>query len=109
MLGIHRATATSGAIDETVNFLFNGELEEIRLHLDGAGGSGDLAVTIDSAAGSQYDTVILKQDMTDVQDLHFRTAKPIRLGAGDAIKIAWANTDNKTYGLEVLYDMGWSK
>lgn len=102
----YRATGTSGAINEAISFMLHGKLHEIRLHLNAAGGGGDLTVTIDSAGGSQYDTVILKQDMTEVQDLHFRPNKPIHIDAGSALKVAWANTGNKTYGLEVLYEMG---
>jgi|GEM_PF-344794 N-acetylmuramoyl-L-alanine amidase len=103
---IHSATGTGGGINESISFILHGKLHEIRLHLSGAGGGGDLTVTIDSAGGAAYDTVILKQDMTEVQDLHFRPNRPIHIEAGSALKVAWANSENKTYGLEVLYEMG---
>lgn len=107
MQGIHRATATSGAIAESIDFLTNGTIREIRLHLNAAGASGDLTVKIDSGGGATYDTVLLKQDMTSVTDLHYIPEKPVRVAAGDKLAIAWANAGGKTYGLEVVYSLGW--
>lgn len=89
------------AINTTVNPGRQWKFDSLSLHLSAAGASGTLTVSLDAAAGAAYDTVILTQDMTLVTDLYFQPEQQINLKPNDGIKISWANTGGKTYGLEV--------
>jgi len=99
----HRATATSGAIASTLAPGVAWQLEEIRVHLDAAGGAGDLTATIDHSAGATYDIVVLTQDMTAVTDLIYKPSRPMEFLAGDELDIAWANASDNDYGLEIVF------
>jgi hypothetical protein len=79
------------------------QLESISIHLSAAGGAGNLTATINANAGAAYDTLIMSEDMTTVQDLYFAPERPILFEKGDTLDIAWANAGGKTYGLEVKY------
>lgn len=98
---LHKATAATGAIALTVAPDWEFELMEVRVHLNGAGGAGDLTVKLDALAGAAYDTVLLTQDMTTVTDLVYIPTNPMQFVRGDKIVVAWANAGNKTYGVEV--------
>lgn len=97
------ATGT-GNIAETLAPGVEWELREIRLHLSADGGANDFTVTMDAAAGSAYDTVILTQDMTSVSDL-VEVYEPgeRRFRSDDELDFAWTNANALTYGLEVIY------
>ena len=79
------------------------QLESIRVHLDAAGGAGDLTATINHGTAAVYDIVLLTQDMTAVTDLVWSPERPMEFLAGDELDIAWANAGTKTYGLEIVY------
>jgi len=79
------------------------QLEGIRVHLDDAGGAGNLTAKIDNGEGAAYDIVLLTQDMTAVTDLMWSPEDPIEFRAGDSLVIEWANAGEKTYGLEIVY------
>jgi hypothetical protein len=98
---LHKATGTTGAVALTVTPDWAFELMEVRVHLNGAGGAGDLTVKQDAIAGAAYDTVLLTQDMTAVTDLVYIPSNPMQFSRGDKIVVAWANAGNKTYGVEV--------
>ncbi|MFC2031554.1 hypothetical protein ACFLWA_12615, partial [Chloroflexota bacterium] len=52
-----------------------------------------------------YDTVLLSQDLSagSVTDLLWKpTDGPLLCETGDAIDIAWTNTEARTYGLRVV-------
>lgn len=87
----------------TVNPARAWQLEQINVHLNAAGGAGNLTATIDAAAGAVYDAVILTQDMTAITDLVYIPDRPVLLENGDKLVIAWANAGNKTYGVEVRH------
>jgi len=78
-------------------------LESVSVHLNGAGGAGNLTVTVDAAAGAAYDVVLLTQDMTSVVNMHWQPERPIELSNGDKVVVAWANAGTKTYGLTVRH------
>ena len=87
------------------------QLEEIQIHLSAAGGAGNLTVTLDGGAvAAVYDTVLMTQDMTAVQNLVWVPARPLRFtytdgvpATSDHLDIAWANAGNIAYGITVLY------
>jgi len=79
------------------------QLNEIRIHLDIAGGAGDLTITLNDLAGPAYDVVLLTQDMTLVTDIILQPAQPHHFVRGDSIDIAWANGSTRTYGLDVIW------
>lgn len=105
MIGTIRATAASGAISVTVSPEGDWQIEEVRVHLNAAGGAGTLTVTQDANAGAEYDTVLDTQDMTAVANFLFQPTRPHLFSAGDKVVIAWANANNKTYGVEVKYSL----
>jgi len=94
-------TTGSAAIATTITPGRASAIDSMMLHLSAVGGAGNLTVTIDSGAGSAYDTVILTQDMTLVIDLFWQPDRPIELSSGDKIVVAWANAGGKTYGLTI--------
>jgi hypothetical protein len=101
---VRRAFATGGgAINETINPACAFQLEHVKLHLSAAGGAGSLTVTVDAVQGAAYDVVLKTQDMTSVTDLVWSPERPLSFRNGDQLKVAWANDNTRTYGLEV----GW--
>lgn len=81
------------------------QLEEVKIHLNAVGETGNLTATIDSAAGAPYDCVVLNQDMTAVTNLLFQPDRPIILFEDDKLNFAWANANLVTYGIEVIYSL----
>lgn len=94
--GASALAASIAAADDETPFLVRG----FRLHLSAAGASGNLTVKVNSAKGSEYDTILLTQDMTSITDLVNTTE--VYLAAGDTLDFAWANAGTKTYGLTVI-------
>ena len=78
-------------------------LESISIHLSDAGAANNLTVTLDAAAGSAYDAVLLTQDMTSVTNLLWQPERPIECADGDMILIAWTNGSTRTYGMIVKW------
>ena len=104
MRRFYRATAETGKIEEEVEPSVAFQLEELFLHLNDDGGAGDLTVTkVSGAADDVYDTVLLTEDMTNVQDLHWQPDRPINCAKDDKIKVEWDNANGRTYGLEIVW------
>ncbi len=82
------------------------EVLEIRIHLSAAGDANNLTITIDSASGAVYDTVIETVAMAATQDFH-RTGDDDKfiLALGDALNIAWANAGQpaSTVSIEIIW------
>jgi hypothetical protein len=79
------------------------QLEEIRIHLDGAGTAGNLTVTEDSGVGATYDTQLLVVDMTAIVNMVWIPQRPIRLTGMDHVDLNWPNVNNCDYGIQVFY------
>ena len=81
------------------------QLEEIRLHLDAAGGAGatNFTATLDHGTGATYDLLIVDKDLTTATDVIFQPDRPMEFLPDDELDIAWANAGTKTYGLEIVY------
>lgn len=82
-------------------------LDSVRLNLSAAGGAAEnFTVTVNSATAAAYDTIIFSQDMNTVQDLFWQPDRPISILNGDVVDFAWANSNTRTYGLEVTFQVG---
>lgn len=78
-------------------------ITNILYHGSAVGGSGDLTVTKISSKGTEYNTLILKKDMTSLQDFA-EGEMDIPLMHGDELIIEWANAGGVTWGIEVYYN-----
>lgn len=100
----HRYTSASTAgIATTLAPDMAWQLETIRVHLDAAGGAGDLTATIDHGAGAEYDILLLTEDMTTVTDLVFTPERPMEFLPDDELDIAYANAGGATVGVEIVF------
>jgi len=99
----HSRETGSGAIAFSLAPTIHFQLNEVRIHLNGAGGAGDLTISLDAQAGAEYDVVLLTQDMTAVVDIILLPVQPHDFVVGDVLKITWANAGGKTYGLDVVW------
>jgi hypothetical protein len=100
----------SGAIAFTTSALTKpAHFNLLTLHLDAAPTTSEnLTVTLDSRLGADYDTLLYSIDLSasSVTDLVLDESDfNALLGIGDALAIAYTNTDAGTYGLELtLYE-----
>ncbi len=81
------------------------QIEELRFHLSAAAAiPGEMfTVTVVSATGAAYNTVLLSQDMNGVQDLHWQPTRPIHVLPGDQLALAFLNGAAEQYGLEIIW------
>lgn len=98
----YRATGT-GAVSETIAVDRNTRILSIQLHLGAAGASGLFSVTLGSAAGTEYDTVLLAQEMNGISDVHITDA--FFVAKDDNVILTYPN-NTATFGLTVLYANG---
>lgn len=92
------------ALSHTLTFGEVSHLDEIRLHMNSAATAAEnFTVTLDSYAGSAYDTLLVTHDMKDVQDLQLIGTEEIRFQPSDKLVMAYTNTDSYLYGLEVRF------
>lgn len=91
----------SGVLSYTLDPESTFQFEEVRLHLDAAGGAGDFTVTLQSRLGSAYNTVFNTQDMSSATDEHYQPTRPLQFEKGDKLLLAWANANSRQWGLEV--------
>lgn len=68
------------------------ELEEIKFHLSTAAtAANDLVIKQRSKVGAAYDTVLLTQAMSGVQDIVYLPSRPVKLNGKDRLAIIWTN------------------
>jgi len=124
--GLHTLTAVAAATitfvatyvaekpggSETVRIvLFPGnpfQLMEVRLHLNAIPTTSEnIAITLDSAAGADFDVVVKVKDMAgnSIADWDWAPGKSTELKylATESLIFTWANSNSKTYGLEIRY------
>lgn len=77
----------------------------VKLHLDKPGSSGDFTITSDSSNGSQFDTIIFKQDMLGVSDLLWIPEMDIPFSKNEMLLFQYSNSGNCTFGLEVFWGL----
>lgn len=96
-------TDTSGAIDVDWAPGAKVRIHEIRVTLNANGGSSeDLDIVLDSGNGSAYDHRYSSTDM-NANDMVRVTEDIIMNHEDDVLKIDYANGNNKTYGVEIIY------
>ena len=102
----------SGAMNETIQRDTLGDgLIEVYLHLNTPATTSEyFSIQIDSADGSEYDTVLFKKDLSDsdddgnpIEDVIYspENIKTIE-SYGDYIDFTYTNTDGITWGLTVI-------
>lgn len=68
--------------------------------------SENYTITLNANAGAAYDVLLYSLDLSavSVTDLVWFPDAPLLLEAGDAIDVAYANTDTKTYGVQITME-----
>ena len=82
------------------------ELLSVTLHLNAAGTtSEDFTITLDANAGHVYDALLYSVDLSaaSTTDVVWVPSGPwpLILEGGDAVDVAWFNTEGRTYGVEI--------
>jgi hypothetical protein len=102
------ATGTAAIAASTGAFTQAFELDNITLHLSAAGTTSEnFTVTLNAFDGAAYDTVLVSEDLStdSVIDLVLTPEEdgiPTLYAIGDAIDVAWPNTETRTYGLRIV-------
>lgn len=102
---VERATG-SAAIATSLSAASTGPIELVcvKLNMSATGGAAEnFTVTVNAAAGAAYDTIIFAQDMNAVQDLFWLPDQPIPITNADVLDFAYANSNSRTYGIEITY------
>jgi len=77
-------------------------LTDVHVHFDIApAAAGNLTVTLDAAAGAVYDTLLRTDSMVGLTDYVWHPDEDLWLQGGDAIDVAYANGDGRTYGCTI--------
>ena len=80
------------------DFMFLG----LRMNIAVAPGQADvLTVTLDSARGANFDTVLYTKDLDAVTDLEYiHTYKDLPISKDDILRVAWPNVANRTFAVD---------
>jgi hypothetical protein len=96
----------SAAISASASITTASRLMSVTLHLSSAPTTaGSLTVTLNANAGAGYDTLLLSQSLVGITDLVWQPDADILLESGDAIDTAYANTDGRTYGIQITVEV----
>ena len=98
----------AAAIAEAVSPGTTFRLLAVLLHLSAAPTTSEnFTVTVDAGDGAAYDTVLHKEDLSvgSVTDLIIPFGKGYEFAPNDEIDIAYTNTDVRTYGLRIVYEL----
>ena len=102
MVTMHETGAA--AIAASIALGVRWELVCVKLHLSAAGGAVEnFTATSNSAVAAAYDTVHYAVNMNAVADVVWVPNKPIPFMATDELIFAYANSNTRTYGLEVHF------
>ena len=94
----------SAAISKSVAVTNLTRVASVTLHLSAAPTtSEDFEITLNANAGAVYDTLLYSLDLSSgsTADLVWYPDEDFLLETGDAIDITFANSDTRTYGLQV--------
>jgi len=82
------------------DWLFRG----FKLHLSAASATSEnLVISVDADAGSSFDFNIITEDMNTIQDIgQMFMEDPWFISRDDILYVTWANSDSRTWGLELL-------
>lgn len=103
-IGSESFALVSGEISLTASPGKAVKLTELRLHASGELGSGELTVTVDSAAGSNYDTVLFSSRMENKENISEAFDPPHTIKNGESIVVAGSNPGNKVVGCELIWE-----
>jgi hypothetical protein len=92
----------AAALAETLHAYETIQILEVRLHLNTAATQETYTVKVDSGSNAVYDALLLSNDLTGDTDDVWRPDY-LLLSPSDELDFAWANTDTRTWGLEVKY------
>lgn len=93
--------ATSGAVPAGAQY----RLVAVTIHFGVApAAAGSLTVTLDAAAGAAYDTVLQSASMVGLTSWVWQPDQDIIGVAGDAFVVAYANSDARTYGIQMTLE-----
>ena len=94
----------AGVMGETLAPGANFVLQSVLLHLNAASATVEnFTITKDDVDGAAYDTLLYTKGMNTETDAVVLTLKDLSFEKGDELDFAWANTNTKTWGLEVQY------
>lgn len=82
------------------------ELLEVNLHITGTvpATAENLTISRDAAAGDAWDTLVRVKPMAGVGDWEWNIRDtPFRYQPNDKLIFAWANSDNRSWAIEVIY------
>lgn len=102
LLKIENGTATSGAIAVSLTVARVAQITSVTLNLDAAPTTSEnFTITLNSVAGAAYDTLLYSLDLStgSTTDVLWMPDQPFWIQPGDAIDVAYANTDANTYGV----------
>lgn len=101
----HRILSEGAKIDNTFGPVKSEtQVEALMLHVSSAPTTSEyLTVTLDSAAGAAYDTVLYRIDLSAASTTDVFWRESFTLHPGDALRTAYTNTDGRTIG--VTFDM----
>jgi len=95
----------SGAISISYTPVAAFWLHEVTLKLDNAPTtSQDFVILLDANNGALYDIALVREDLSEdsTDELEYTPSEGPKLyEAGDAIKVTWANSNGRTYGLRI--------
>ncbi len=91
---------------ETTRFAYKApvacEIAELRIHQSAAPTtSEDFVVTVDSARGSAYDTVVFTKALGGYADYIWTPGEIVTFNIDDILVCTYTNTDTKTLGIEL--------
>ena len=107
MASVFKVNTTGGtaiAASLTVPASATYRLVSVTLHFSAAPGTSEnFTITLDAHAGAAYDTLLYSLDLStgSTIDLVWFPDEPLLLEGGDAIDVAYINTDTGTYGLQI--------
>lgn len=101
---VERATGGAGAIAAAFLGLTNVTVvDQVRLHANAAMANENATIAIDSGHAVTYDTVLHTFSTNAITDYVWIPARPIVIDATDELDVNCANTNNRTWGIEVVY------
>lgn len=98
------ATAASGALSESAAIVKPSRLTSVTLHFDTAPTTSEnFTVTVNMNAGAAYDTVIysVNPSSSSATSILYQPDDELWLEPGDVIDVAFTNTDNNTWGVQI--------
>jgi len=104
---IHYARATgASALAKTLAPGVPFRLIEVRIHLSAASATSEnFTITMDSGTNAVHDMLLYSKDMNGVSDVAWILEENRYFESADELDFAWANTNTRTWGLELIYDL----